>query len=90
MSAFDTRTSVWHSTSSCSTVTCFSKIIEFNWSLRRSAICFLRTRVASAEAAFMLEFTLKIRVEVPKILLTRSLLTPTDASLVYWMCLSIL
>ena len=49
---------------------------------------FLRTSVASAACAFMLEFTLKVSVEVPNTLLMRVLVTPTDASLVYWMCLS--
>ena len=72
------------------TVSFFSNIIEFNSFLRRSAMSLLRTSVASADCAFMLELTLNVRVDVPNILLTRSLLTPTDASLVYWMCLFIL
>ena len=71
-------------------MTSFSNIIEFRRSLRRSATSFLRTSVASAAVEFMLEFTLNVRVEVPNSLFTRSLLTPTEASLVYWMCLSTL
>ena len=49
---------------------------------------FLSTSVASAACAFMLEFTLNVRVEVPNTLFNRVLVTPTEASLVYWMCLS--
>ena len=69
---------------------CFSNISEFSWLRRRSATSFFRTSVASAAVAFMLEFTLKVRVDVPKTLFSRVLVTFTDANLVYWMCLSIL
>ena len=66
----------------------FSNIREFSWLRRRSATSFFRTSVASAAVAFMLEFTLNVSVEVPNTLFSSVLVTFTDASLVYWMCLS--
>ena len=60
----------------------------FSLSRRMSAETRLRVRVASADVALTLLFTLNMSVDVPKMRLNMSRRTVTEASLEYWMCLS--